>query len=112
MKQLYTALLAMAVTAGIGFFFGLQTASEDTPELFTQYPTLTQTALTSVRHARYRLAEKDGRLAVYLQGQDEPEIVFDVYLHHLPDVDRARLEEGIEVSDYETLLALLEDYTS
>ncbi|MEG1773484.1 MAG: hypothetical protein RR320_01380 [Oscillospiraceae bacterium] len=61
---------------------------------------------------RYRLAGSEGKLAVYLVGKQTPELVFDIWLHHLPDVDRLRLEEGIEIEDYQQLLRLIEDYTS
>lgn len=61
---------------------------------------------------RYLLSGYQGKLAVYMIGKKEPELVFDRYLHYLPDVDRMRLEKGIEVSDYAELLQLIEDYTS
>ncbi|HWP50687.1 MAG TPA: hypothetical protein VN626_03210 [Clostridia bacterium] len=61
---------------------------------------------------RYLLSGYQGKLAVFMIGKKEPELVFDRYLHYLPDVDRQRLEEGIEVSDYAELLQLIEDYTS
>lgn len=61
---------------------------------------------------RYRLASYQGKLAVFIIGKNQPELVFDRYLHYLPDVDREKLEQGIEVADYSELMRLIEDYTS
>ena len=103
-----TLALCMAMTAGaaIGTVSGLARqvpASELQKNI--QAPVLH-------KKAQYRLAGYDGKLAVYIIGKKEPEIVFDLYLHHLPDVDRHKLEEGIEVEEYTELLRLIEDYTS
>lgn len=62
--------------------------------------------------AKYLLQGYRGKIAVFFVGKTEPEVVLDRYLHHLPDLDRAKLEEGIPVADYAKLLQLLEDYTS
>lgn len=69
-------------------------------------------ASQSEQKPRYLLSSYEGKLAVFMIGKEEPELVFDCYLHYLPDVDRMRLEEGIEVADYAELLQLIEDYTS
>ena len=39
-------------------------------------------------------------------------MVFQVYLHNLPEQDQKALEEGLEVEDYRELDRLIEDYTS
>ena len=61
---------------------------------------------------RYLLGEHEGKLAVFIIGKKEPELIFDRYLHYLPDVDREKLEKGIEVAEYSELMRLIEDYTS
>lgn len=61
---------------------------------------------------KYLLSSYQGKLAVFMIGKKEPEMVFDRYLHYLPDIDRERLENGIEVAEYSELLQLIEDYTS
>lgn len=62
--------------------------------------------------AGYLLKSYEGRLAVFRQGCDTPELIFDVYTRLLPPADRDRLETGISAPDYETLTRLIEDYTS
>ena len=115
MKRIHAALLAMTAAAGIGLAAGWYEGRQQTGEAsLSDTPTAAaaQTAVSDAQKSRYLLGQKDGRLAVFLDGGEEPEIVFNIYLHHLPDVDRMRLEEGIAVSDYQTLLTLIEDYTS
>ena len=60
----------------------------------------------------YLLRSYNGRLAVFREGSDAPEMIFDVYTRLLPQSDRERLEEGISAPDYETLTRLIEDYIS
>lgn len=60
----------------------------------------------------YLLRSYDGRLAVFREGSDTPEMIFDVYTRLLPQSDQERLEEGISAPDYETLTRLIEDYIS
>lgn len=62
--------------------------------------------------AGYLLRSYEGRLAVFRQGCDTPELIFDVYTRLLPPADRDRLEAGISAPDYETLTRLIEDYIS
>ena len=62
--------------------------------------------------AGYLLRSYEGRLAVFRQGCDTPELIFDVYTRLLPPADRDRLETGISAPDYETLTRLIEDYIS
>lgn len=69
-------------------------------------------AATPEPKPHYMLKGYEGKLAVFIIGKEEPELVLDRYLHHLPDVDRLRLEEGIQVAQYSDLLRLIEDYTS
>ena len=60
----------------------------------------------------YRLGTSQGRLAVFVVGSDEPEMVLDVYLSTLPEVDRLLLEQGIEAQSYAQLVSMIEDYIS
>ena len=60
----------------------------------------------------YRLGTSQGRLAVFVEGSDEPEMVLDVYLSTLPEVDRLLLEQGIEAQSYAQLVSMIEDYIS
>ena len=60
----------------------------------------------------YRLQSYNGRLAIFREGSDTPEMIFDVYTRLLPQADRDWLEQGITAPDYETLTRLIEDYIS
>ena len=61
---------------------------------------------------QYYLKGWQGLLAVFSAGEEEPMKIFDVYLATLPEYDRAQLEEGLPVADYEELLRRLEDFIS
>ena len=60
----------------------------------------------------YRLGTSQGRLAVFVEDSDEPEMVLDVYLSTLPEADRMLLEQGIEAQSYAQLVSMIEDYIS
>lgn len=103
----------MCVAAGAGLMAGVtEYGSQKSEEPYSATEFSRVQAEVKNDEPSYILGEKDGQVAVFLRGSDEPEIIFNVYLHYLPDVDRLRLTEGIEVYDYDTLLSLIEDYTS
>lgn len=52
------------------------------------------------------------RVAVYMPQTDMPLEVYDAAVSSLPAEEQARLREGIEVFDSETLAHYLEDYLS
>lgn len=110
MTNKWVAALALCMAAVAGASVGALSAVE------TQLPANDQQINIKMpvmqKRAQYRLMGYEGKLAVYIIGKDAPEIVFDVYLNHLPDVDRMKLEEGIEIEEYSELLRLIEDYTS
>lgn len=61
----------------------------------------------------YVVREWDGRLAVFIKGQTNPDMIYeDVAVASLPQAEQERLREGIEVPDRSALNRLLEDYTS
>ncbi len=109
MKKQAAAVLALALAGLAGYAVGSAAAPAQSGES-THIETVVQAK--EIPEPLCRLGASGGRLAVFLPGKREPELVFDVWLHHLPDVDRERLQQGIEVFDEETLLALIEDYTS
>jgi len=108
MKKTVTASLGLAAAGLIGVAIGFTAA----PEKGASPAAPAAAEASSVPAPLYRLGESDGKLAVYLAGKSTPELVFDVWIHNLPDVDRERLGAGIDVPDEETLTALIEDYTS
>ncbi len=109
MKKQLAAVLALALAGLLGYAVGTAAAPAESGE---SAPIEAAAEAKEIPVPLYRLGASGGRLAVFLPGKSEPELVFDVWLHHLPDVDRERLQQGIEVFDEETLLALIEDYTS
>lgn len=61
----------------------------------------------------YILREYEGRVAVFSAENDhEPEMILDTLVKYLPDYDRTQIQEGIRVSDYRELVALIEDFAS
>ena len=60
----------------------------------------------------YILKSYDDKLAVFVKDYKNPEIIFDVYLHQLPDLDAEKIKNGMPIKDYKTLISILEDYTS
>lgn len=60
----------------------------------------------------YTIREYEGRVAVFRREEEEPELVFDVFVHTLPEYDRGQLQQGVKAADYQELVSLLEDYTS
>lgn len=60
----------------------------------------------------YELTNYKGKLAVCFYGDDDPQMVLDVYIHTLPDYDQKQLDFGVPVKDYEELLKRIEDYSS
>ena len=110
MKRQTVGIMSVVVAAVFGVAVGGYSAQG-----IDNMASETQTELKikqSSSRAPYKLMGCDGKLAVYVIGKKDPELIFDIYLHHLPDVDRLKLEEGIEVENYNKLLELIEDYTS
>ena len=60
----------------------------------------------------YELKNHQGKLAVFVYGEEKPERVFEVYINTLPEYDKKQLSVGIPIKDYEELLIRLEDYSS
>ena len=60
----------------------------------------------------YIIREYEGRVAVFGQDSDTPEIVLETFVRHLPIYDRIQLREGVRVYSIEELEARIEDYTS
>ena len=105
-------LAAIALSAIIGSIIGFY-AGKEHPEQTKVMESVSGISVDITnKKPRYKLSHYEGKLAVYIIGKDDPELVFDRYLHYLPDVDRMKLEQGIEIADYSELLRMIEDYTS
>ena len=63
----------------------------------------------------YILKEHEGRLVLfirYVNGDEQYHTEYDVSVATLPQADREKLKEGIEVSSYKEALGIAEDYIS
>lgn len=105
----YSLAAAVAVGAAVGF---LARGEMKLPQAAMEPASSITASEQQSLKPRYLLGAYQGKLAVYIIGKKEPELVFDRFLHYLPDVDREKLEEGIEVAEYSELMRLIEDYTS
>ena len=70
------------------------------------------TNINEISGMEYVLKDYDGRLAVFKTGQEEPELVFDVFVSTLPEYDQTALQSGVAAKDLEELNRLIEDYIS
>ena len=59
----------------------------------------------------YVLRDYNGRIAVFVYGEDEPQEVFDVFTSSLPRGEAERVYKGITVEGDEALQKLIEDFT-
>ncbi|MBE6885623.1 MAG: hypothetical protein IJY82_00010 [Oscillospiraceae bacterium] len=57
------------------------------------------------------VSEYGGKLAVFAEGQELPDRVYDIYVRHLPQLDQELLAQGIPAKTPEELRRILEDYT-
>lgn len=108
-------LIAASVGLGVGFSVGESTVLKEQRLAVAEPPrssVISPNFPTAPKIPKYVLKSHEGKLAVFIGDKKQPEIVFDQFVHLLPDVDRRELERGIEVEDYEELLRLIEDYTS
>ena len=60
----------------------------------------------------YWLRAADGRLGVFLEDAEHPEMILDVYLGSLPLSDQQALQTGICAGSYRQLVSMIEDYIS
>ena len=57
------------------------------------------------------MRDYNGRIAVFVYGEDEPQEVFDVFTSSLPRDEAERVYKGITVEGEEALQKLIEDFT-
>lgn len=106
-KIILTALLVTLVTVTILVIITLYTGKPGNAAETSEQSS------SSVPIPVYVLGEKDGHLAVYEYGNDNPsEVIEDVYIRSLPKNDQSLLLEGIAVYSDEELYSLLEDLDS
>ena len=88
-----------------------EAAGASLPELLVPRERVVRTP-DSEREPAYILREWEGYIAVFIEGESEPQIVLEQQVRFLPDIDRMHLQKGISVSSRAELTALIEDYIS
>lgn len=64
---------------------------------------------SDVKNARYCVKERDGYVAVFENGAEEPFRRTDIPVALLPGADRAMVRRGMAAADRDALIRLLED---
>lgn len=75
-------------------------------------PTQPDMAAPKEQEPVYWLRAADGRLGVFLEDAEHPEMILDVYLGSLPLSDQQALQSGICAGSYRQLVSMIEDYIS
>ncbi len=70
------------------------------------------TTLSEITVQKYILKDYNGRIAVFYDGSETPNEIYEIYTRSLPAEDIAKIEKGIEISGIDKLTEILEDYTS
>lgn len=60
----------------------------------------------------FLLGIRNGRLALWRDGEPHPEQIYDIRADTLPPADRLRLRQGIRLESREEVWELLENYLS
>jgi len=70
-------------------------------------------SVSAAEESAYVLREHEGHVAVFSPPEVEsPSMVTDIRVQDLPAGDRRDLAEGIGAEDYETMISLLEGFSS
>ena len=88
-----------------------ETAGASFPEMLIPRERVTRTPEPDLEPV-YILREWKGYIAVFVEGESEPQLVLEQQVRFLPDIDRLHLQEGITVKGRAELAALIEDYIS
>ena len=70
----------------------------------------TRRICTMVLLAGFLLGIRDGRLALWRDGDPHPVQIYDIRADSLPPADRLQLRRGIRIESREALWLLLENY--
>lgn len=78
----------------------------------TIYVNKTSAEQTATDAKEYVIGIREGRIAVFRQGEDKPFLVTDTFANTLPRSDRNELSGGVEVTGEKELRKALEEYCS
>ena len=119
LAAVFTAFAGVAIGAALalGSRPGAVSAGEPASPAREAPPSLSSSAASPVSETgeedqRYLIRDYNGRIAVFLEGMEEPELIFDIYTKTLPELDQQQLSQGIVVVGYQRMTRLVEDYTS
>ena len=68
--------------------------------------------LTMLLACGFLLGVRNGKLALWRDGEPHPEQIYDIRADTLPPADRLRLRRGIHLESREEVWLLLENYLS
>ena len=68
--------------------------------------------LTMILACGFLLGVRNGKLALWRDGEPHPEQIYDIRADTLPPADRLRLRQGIRLESREEVWLLLENYLS
>ena len=68
--------------------------------------------LTMLLACGFLLGVRNGKLALWRDGESHPEQIYDIRADTLPPADRLRLRQGIRLETREEVWLLLENYLS
>ena len=118
-KRLIAAIASVsaAIAAGVALAVVPRTDAGPSPRLTAEVVAAEPSSSLAPRdpvpeETVYLLGEYNGRVSVLSPATREPEMVFDIFIRTLPDIDQELLRQGIQVSTYEELTRLIEDYIS
>ena len=77
--------------------------------IYTLLPQNNPPSARSAAEQQYIVADWGGKVAVFENGKTEPVVVYDIYVHLLPENDIEILRRGIKVSSESQLQSCLED---
>ena len=101
--------MAMAAILCTGFAISAGSGADDTGSTGKDAPAY----VTYVQHGRYIIRTYNGKIALFIDDFDAyPAVETDIEVRLLRAYDRRLLDAGIEVSTYEDVLRLLEDFGS
>ena len=77
--------------------------------IYNLIPAEDSTPSSSQSTTVYTVTDYGGKVAVFEDGKAEPMIVYDIYVHLLPENDIEILRKGIKVNSASQLQSCLED---
>lgn len=74
--------------------------------------TVTTENISEHEKATYTIRDYNGRIALFVRNNENPETVYDIFTDSLPEKDKENLRKGITVETEDEAKSLIEDYTS